>query len=40
MFEQYAERARRAIFYARHEASQSRSFFIQPEHLLLGLIKE
>lgn len=40
MFERYTERARRTLFYARYEASQFGSLSIQPEHLLLGLIRE
>jgi ATP-dependent Clp protease ATP-binding subunit ClpC len=37
MFERYREDARRAIFFARWEAQQSGSVYIEPEHLLLGL---
>jgi ATP-dependent Clp protease ATP-binding subunit ClpC len=37
MFERYREDARRAIFFARWEAQQSGSAYIEPEHLLLGL---
>lgn len=37
MFERYREDARRAIFFARWEAQQSGSTYIEPEHLLLGL---
>jgi ATP-dependent Clp protease ATP-binding subunit ClpC len=40
MFERYNERARRAIFFARYEASQFGSSSIESEHLLLGLIQE
>lgn len=40
MFERYTEKARRAIFFARHEASQFGSDFITLEHLLLGLLRE
>ena len=40
MFERYTERAKRAIYFARHEASQLGGDSIQPEHLLLGLIRE
>jgi ATP-dependent Clp protease ATP-binding subunit ClpC len=40
MFERYREDARRAIFFARWEAQQSGSVYIEPEHLLLGLIHE
>lgn len=40
MFERYTEKARRAIFFARYEASQSGSDFIRAEHLLLGILRE
>jgi len=40
MFERYREDARRAIFFARWEAQQSGSLYIEPEHILLGLIRE
>jgi ATP-dependent Clp protease ATP-binding subunit ClpA len=40
MFERYTERARRVIFFARFEASQSGSMTIESEHLLLGLLRE
>jgi hypothetical protein len=40
MFERYNEKARRVIFFARYEASQYGSPTIDPEHLLLGLIRE
>lgn len=40
MFERYTEAARLAIFYARYEASQFGSPFIETEHLLLGLSRE
>ena len=40
MFERYTERARRVLFFARYEASQLGSVSIEPEHLLLGLIRE
>src|SRR5512135_2124624 len=40
MFERYTERARRVLFFARHEASQLGSPSIETEHLLLGLIRE
>ena len=38
MFERYTEKARRVIFFARYEASQYGSPYIETEHLLLGLI--
>ncbi|HYT19995.1 MAG TPA: Clp protease N-terminal domain-containing protein [Candidatus Polarisedimenticolia bacterium] len=40
MFERYSERARRVIFFARYEASQYGSPYIETEHLLLGLLRE
>lgn len=40
MFEQYTEKARRVIFFARYEASQFGSPHIETEHLLLGLLRE
>ncbi len=40
MFEKYTEKARRVIFFARFEASQLGSVYIDTEHLLLGLIRE
>jgi ATP-dependent Clp protease ATP-binding subunit ClpA len=40
MFERYTEKARRTIFFGRHEASQLGSLYIEPEHLLLGLLRE
>lgn len=40
MFERYTERARRVIFMARIEASQFGSRTIEPEHMLLGLLRE
>ena len=40
MFERYTEKARRVIFFARYEASTLGSPEIQPEHLLLGLLRE
>ena len=40
MFERYTERARRTIFFARYEASQFGSPYIEAEYLLLGLLRE
>jgi hypothetical protein len=40
MFERYTEKARRVIFFARYEASQSGSGDIDPGHLLLGISRE
>jgi len=39
MFERYTEMARRAIFFARYEASQLGSPYIETEHLLLGVLR-
>ena len=39
MFERYTEQARRAIFFARYEASQYGSPKIDTEHLLLGTLR-
>jgi ATP-dependent Clp protease ATP-binding subunit ClpC len=40
LFERYTEKARRVIFFARYEASQYGSPYIETEHLLLGLLRE
>src|SRR6476660_2105546 len=40
MFERYTEKARRVIFFARYEDSQFGAPAIEPEHLLLGLMRE
>ncbi len=40
MFEKYTEQARRVIFFARYEASECGSASINPEHVLLGLLRE
>src|ERR1700720_3928824 len=40
MFERCTEKARRVIFFARYEASQFGSPYIETEHLLLGLLRE
>jgi hypothetical protein len=40
MFERYTEPARRSVFFARYEASQFGSQFIEQEHLLLGILRE
>ena len=40
MFERYTEKARRVIFFAKYEASQFGSPYIETEHLLLGLLRE
>jgi ATP-dependent Clp protease ATP-binding subunit ClpC len=40
MFARYTEKARRAIFFARYEASRLGSSHIEAEHVLLGLFRE
>ncbi|MGA8433152.1 MAG: Clp protease N-terminal domain-containing protein [Candidatus Sulfotelmatobacter sp.] len=40
MFERFTEKARRVVFFARYEASQYGSPFIETEHLLLGVLRE
>jgi ATP-dependent Clp protease ATP-binding subunit ClpA len=40
MFERYTQKARRVVFFARYEASQFGSPYIETEHLLLGLLRE
>jgi ATP-dependent Clp protease ATP-binding subunit ClpC len=40
MFERYNERARRALFFARYEASEIGGQEIETEHLLLGVLRE
>lgn len=40
MFERYTEKARRVVFYARYEASQFGSRYIETHHLLLALLRE
>jgi Protein of unknown function (DUF1572)/Clp amino terminal domain, pathogenicity island component len=40
MFERYTEKARRVIYFARYEASNVGSPYIETEHLLLGLLRE
>ncbi len=40
MFDRYTQRARRVIFFARYEASETGSNSISPEHLLLGVMRE
>jgi ATP-dependent Clp protease ATP-binding subunit ClpC len=40
MFERYTEKARRVVFFARYEASNYGSRYIETEHLLLGLLRE
>jgi len=40
MFERYTEKARRVIFFARYEASNLGGQSIEPEHILLGILRE
>jgi ATP-dependent Clp protease ATP-binding subunit ClpC len=40
MFERYTAEARKSIFWARYEASQKGSRHIEPEHLLLGVLRD
>jgi Clp amino terminal domain, pathogenicity island component len=40
MFERFTEKARRVVFFARYEASQYGSPYIETEQLLLGLLRE
>ncbi len=40
MFDRYTEKARRTVFWARHEASELGSQYIEAEHLLLGLLRD
>ena len=40
MFERYDERARRTLFFSRYEASQLGSVAIEPEHVLLGILRK
>ena len=40
MFERYTESARRVIFFARYEASQYGSPYIETEHLLMGILRQ
>jgi ATP-dependent Clp protease ATP-binding subunit ClpC len=40
MFERYTESARRTLFYARYEASQLGGDCVEPEHILLGMLRE
>jgi hypothetical protein len=40
MFERYTEQARRTIFFARYEGQQFGGSFIEPVHLILGMLRE
>jgi ATP-dependent Clp protease ATP-binding subunit ClpA len=39
MFERYTESSRRCLFFARHEVTQVGGLTIQPEHLVLGILR-
>ena len=39
MYERYSENARRVIFLATHEARAAGAAYIEPEHLLLGIVR-
>ncbi len=40
MFERFTEQARRTLFFARFEVTQLGATAIEPEHILLGLLRE
>jgi ATP-dependent Clp protease ATP-binding subunit ClpA len=40
LFERYTESARRTLFFARYETTQLGQTSIEPEHLLLGLLRD
>ena len=40
MFERYTESARRVLFFARYEVTQLGGVTIEPEHILLGVLRE
>jgi len=40
MFERYTEAARHVVFCARHEAQKAGSDYIEPEHFLIGLVRQ
>jgi heme-degrading monooxygenase HmoA len=40
MFERYSERARRVLFFARYEAAQAGALSIEPEHIVLGVLRD
>jgi ATP-dependent Clp protease ATP-binding subunit ClpC len=40
VFERYTSRAKRVLFFARYEASQRGHGTIEPEHILLGQVRE
>jgi ATP-dependent Clp protease ATP-binding subunit ClpC len=40
MFERFSEAAKRVVYFARYEAVQSGAEAIEPEHLLLGILRD
>jgi ATP-dependent Clp protease ATP-binding subunit ClpC len=40
MFERYSDRARRVLFFARYEVAQRGGLSIEPEHLVLGVLRD
>lgn len=40
MFENYTEHARRALYYSRYEAGRRNSEKVEPEHILLGILRD
>ena len=40
MFDRYTEKARRVVFFAKHEATVLGAPYIEAEHLLLGILRE
>jgi ATP-dependent Clp protease ATP-binding subunit ClpC len=40
MVERFTEHARRTVFFARYEASSAGSAYVEPQHLLLALLRE
>jgi ATP-dependent Clp protease ATP-binding subunit ClpC len=40
MLKGFNEKAKRVMFFARYEASGFGSRYVEPEHLLLGLLRE
>jgi len=40
MFERYNENARRTLFFSRYEASQMGGLMIEPEHIVLGVLRD
>jgi len=40
VFDRYSEKSRRCVFFARYEASNFGASRMEPEHLLLGVVRE